>query len=163
MVGVEAFQCTRAPSSNRQASNKAGGIFVNCSMQSIKLHIPPVNTLLCFACRHKCSNWSLLQGFRGQNCGGTIQRGRGTHHPGHPRGAALHLHLRGSCQTQGTEQENNIYPGDPATQPGLLLAQDRGTEEGGVGERSRKGCCFGLLSPPHCVSGKLSSLRMAVS
>lgn len=98
-------------------------MFVNCSMQSIKLHIAPVNTLLCFASGHKCSNQSLLQGFRGQNCGGTIQRRCGTHHPGHPRGAALHLHLRGSCQTQGTEQENNVYQGHPAAQPGLLLAQ----------------------------------------
>lgn len=78
---------------------------------------------------HKCSNQSLLQGFRGQNCGGTVQRRCGTHHPGHPWRAALHLHLRGSCQTQGTEQENNVHPGHPAAQPGLLIAQGRGTGE----------------------------------
>ena len=152
MTGVEAFQCLRAPSSNRQASSRAGGIFVSCSMQSSRLHVAPVNTLFCFASRRKCTNRSLLQVFRGQNCRGAVPRGRGTHHPGHPRGAALHLHLRGSCQTQGTEQENNVYPGHPAAQPGLLVAQDWGPGERGVGERGRKVCWFVSLSPPRCVS-----------
>lgn len=135
-------------------------MFVTCSMQSLKLHIAPVNTLLCFASGHRCSNQSLFQGFRGQNCGGTVQRRCGSHHPGHPRGAALHLHLRGSCQTQGIEQENNVYQGHPAAQPGLLLAQvwGGGAGERGARERSRKGCCCVLPSPLCSVSGKLSSL-----
>lgn len=129
VTGVEAFQCLRART-GKQAI-KLREMFVNCSMQSITLYIAPLNTQLHFAFRHKCSNRSFLQGFGGQNCGGTVQRGRGTHHPGHPWGAALHLHLRGSCQTQGTEQENNIYPGHPAAQSGLLLARDWDLEREG--------------------------------
>lgn len=151
MTGVETFQCLRASRNNRQTSNKAEGITVNCTTRCFSKHT------VCFASTHKCSNQSLLQGFRGQNCGGTVQRRCGTHHPGHPWRAALHLHLRGSCQTQGTEQENNIHPGHPAAQPGLLIAQDGGTGERWE-EKSRKGCWSVLISPPHCVSGKLLSL-----
>lgn len=82
-----------------------------------------------------------------QNCGGTVQRGRGTHHPGHPWGTAIHLHLRGSCQTEGTEQENDVYPGHPAAQPGLLLAQDWGAGER-VGGEEQEGLliCFAFSS-----------------
>lgn len=148
VTGGEAFQCSSAPRINRQAQDRAGGVRINCSVQNLHRHHFQ-HIRLCFTSARNCSNHALLlQGFGGQDRGGAVPRGRGAHHPGHPGGAALHLHLRGSCQTQGTQQENNVHPGHPAAQPGLLVAQDQGTGERGKGRRAGRAgvlLCFLLL------------------
>ncbi|CAF93370.1 unnamed protein product [Tetraodon nigroviridis] len=69
-------------------------------------------------CRRGCG----VQGVRGEDGGGSLQRRRGGHPSGRPRGAALHLHLRGCSQAQRAQQENHFHPRHTTSQPNVHLA-----------------------------------------